>query len=140
MPHTPMTSILHNGNWQWKADEFLARRGIRPGEHAGGARLSVPNYHVRFDPLPVITSASLASPSLNPAGAKTGSGEPASGDLHAVVKTATELARISGVAIHNNLDKGGAFWVLTSDTTSVLGRQLANLGMRFLPSKGYWTK
>jgi hypothetical protein len=57
-----------------------------------------------------------------------------------VVRTASELARINRVKVQDNLDKGGAFWVLTSEANSVLGRELAKLGMTFHTAKGYWIK
>jgi hypothetical protein len=55
-----------------------------------------------------------------------------------VVETATALARTYGIKVRSNIDKGGAFWVLTSNPDSELGRQLAQLGMRFNPGKGFW--
>ena len=57
-----------------------------------------------------------------------------------VVKTASELARINRVKVQDNLDKGGAFWVLSNEPNSVLGRELIKLGMSFNPGKGYWIK
>lgn len=56
------------------------------------------------------------------------------------VKVASALARAYRVETINNLDKGGAFWVLERDAKSRLGRDLAQLRMTFNADKGFWIK
>jgi hypothetical protein len=193
--------ILHNGSWEWKADEFLARRGIRPGGHGAVAPPAVKAYQAQFGapPVPALVAdaagpqpgvqAALApsalvqvetrraapaqapalvqvetrrpAPTQSPALVQVETRRPAPAEPRApvqvetrwpgaallskpstrqVVKTASELARINRVKVQDNLDKGGAFWVLSNEPNSVLGRELIKLGMSFNPGKGYWIK
>lgn len=164
--------ILHGGNWQWKADEFLARRGIRPGDAGAASPVSVKSYQAQFAAPVMLPSAKTAAPAsldappalLSVASADipafnattvnlTPAPKPKTSQtrwpsaaltspppIQAVVKTAGELARINNVQVLNNLGKGGAFWVLTSEQNSVLGRELTQLGMTHHPSKGFWIK
>lgn len=57
-----------------------------------------------------------------------------------VIKVASALARAYRVETIDNLDKGGAFWVLERNPRSRLGRDLAELRMTFNADKGFWIK
>jgi hypothetical protein len=137
--------ILHVGSWQWKADSFLAKRGIRSGDSMASAHVTVKNYEPDFAPprkqpavLPVVAppvQKETTPTTRAPAAALFGAPP-----VRSVVKVASELARINRIKVQDNLDKGGAFWVLTSEHNSALGLELIRLGMTFNPGKGFWIK
>ena len=138
--------ILHMSGWEWKADQFLAKRGIRAGEVASASSDKVRNYEAKFSPP---TTQSLRQPSMEttqitPMAASPGKKMPPAFGMpessRRVISQAKELARINKVETQDNLPKGGAFWVLANNADSVLGRELARLGMTHHPSKGYWIK
>lgn len=138
--------ILHNSGWESKADQFLAKRGIRAVAIVSATPDKVGDYQARFSPATV--QAPLQSP-MKTAQVLSKTAEhgkqipPARGASEAsrrVVNQATGLARINKVEIQDNLRKGGAFWVLEGNRDSVLGRELARLGMTYHPTKGYWIK
>lgn len=148
--------ILHNNGWEWKADQFLQKRGIRPGELATIEANKVKNYEARFStPQANLTRSSVAQVPLKPPSAKPPLLDPANPfgkvkqpatslatapSTQRAISVATELARINRVKTENNIHKGGAFWVLSTDFNSVLGRELSKLGMTLHPGKGYWIK
>lgn len=135
--------ILHMSGWEWKADEFLARRNIRPGIVGDGASSKLGSYQAR--------SQATNKPANVPRTAEHSSA-PASQEKTAaplispvlstaeVVKLASGLARVYRVEAIDNLAKGGAFWVLERDARSRLGRELARLHMTFNTDKGFWIK
>ena len=135
--------ILHMSGWEWKADEFLARRNIRSGLSGTDDTSKVSSYRARFQ--------SAETPASTARSAER-SPVPASSDMTpapwvsavtataGVVKVASALARAYRVETINNLDKGGAFWVLERDPKSRLGRDLAQLQMTFNADKGFWIK
>ena len=138
--------ILHMSGWEWKADQFLAKRGIRAGEVASASSDKVRNYEAKFSPP---TTQSLRQPSMEttqitPMTAYPGKKMPPAFGVpesnRRVISQAKELARINKVETQDNLPKGGAFWVLADNADSLLGRELARLGMTHHPSKGYWIK
>lgn len=163
--------ILHMNAWQWKANQFLARRGIRPGPGANATTVHVDNYRARFvapdtmsaptiaptpaveiapaiAPPPAIAMAPAAAAIPAPAawpvpGAGTSSATSAvvaDAPILSVVKVASALARAYRIEVQNNIDKGGAFWVLERDPRSRLGQELARLQMKFNADRGFWIK
>lgn len=143
--------ILHTPGWEWRADEFLGRRNIRPGNSGAGDSLKVEAYQARFqvakppaptprpaEPTPTrVTEPSRVQPAPEPAAATWASG--VSSTL-GVVKVASALARAYRVEVVDNLEKGGAFWVLERNPKSSLGRDLAQLRMTFNADRGFWIK
>jgi hypothetical protein len=143
--------ILHMNAWQWKANQFLARRGIYPGAGSTVGTLHVDNYRVRFDG-PSTATLPPSPPPAGPAPARPAPPPPPQPVAAApatpvpetptasVVKVASALARAYRVEVQNNLDKGGAFWVLERNAKSRLGRELARLHMSFNADRGFWIK
>lgn len=135
--------ILHSSGWEWKADEFLARRNIRPGSRLNSGEARVNDYQARFataaKPTPAVRPPEppSARPIPQPQPAPSVSTVQAAS---AVVKVASALARAYRVETIDNLDKGGAFWVLERNPRSRLGRDLAGLRMTFNADKGFWIK
>ena len=138
--------ILHNSGWESKADQFLAKRGIRAGAVVSATPDKVRNYHARFSSRtgPVPLQSPMQTTQITPKTADPGKKMPpvlgTSEFGRRVISQAKELARINKVEIQDNLEKGGAFWVLASNPDTVLGRELARLGMTHHPEKGYWIK
>jgi len=137
--------ILHMNAWQWKANQFLARRGIYPGESNAAGALQVDNYRARFDIPSTVATLPPAPPRPAPAPPQAPVGvapvAPVSETpTHSVVKVASALARAYRVEVQNNLAKGGAFWVLERDAKSRLGRELARIQMSFNADRGFWIK
>ena len=135
--------ILHNSGWEWKADEFLARRQIRPGSNDTGSAVKVNSYQPR--PTTAKTPAAPARTSDSPASKASleqsaTAWAPEAISTAEVVKLASGLARVYRVEVVNNLSKGGAFWVLERDQRSRLGRDLAQLHMTYNADKGFWIK
>jgi hypothetical protein len=147
--------ILHMNAWQEKATYFLARRNIRPSASPQGAPAQVDNYRTRFEtpipasshipapkpvpaPVPVPTSSSLTpqASSTRPAPAPVAT----DGHTQSVIKVASALARAYRIEVQNNIDKGGAFWVLERDRNSRLGRELARMNLTFNADRGFWIK
>lgn len=148
--------ILHMNAWQWKANQFLARRNIFPGSGDLAAAIPVDSYRARFN------APSMATPPLPPAppaparpiSASVRPPEPAPNQPPAiprasviaeastlsVIKVASALARAYRIEVQNNIDKGGAFWVLERDSRSRLGQELARLSMSFNADRGFWIK
>jgi len=135
--------ILHTPGWEWRADEFLARRSIRPGNSGAGDADKVNAYPARLQvarppaPTPRAAEPTSAQPAPEPAAATWASG--VSSTL-GVVKVASALARAYRVEVVDNLEKGGAFWVLERNPKSRLGRDLAKLRMTFNADRGFWIK
>lgn len=150
--------ISHQGGWQWNADQFLAHRGIRPGVLGQDESVKVQSYQPqftspdkpatpaqsRFDAPPLSSAALQASVPIREEPSRGEAMKPvvavAKSPLQRAVEVASELARINDVKVLDNRSKGGAFWVLSSDSKSVLGRELVQLGMSFNPGKGFWIK
>jgi len=149
-------TISHHSRWEPKADDFLARRGIRPGNPASRSQVKVENYQPGFStrrqapaqvlsPAPAAAKPAPAAPvAATPVAAapivtpKPAAILPSAPSVNVIVETAMALASTYGTKVRNNLDKGGAFWVLTNNPGSPLGRKLTELGMRFNPGKGFW--
>jgi hypothetical protein len=144
--HYSDNRILHNGGWEWKADEFLARRDIRPGETAGSKSVAVTAYQPQYVAHPGSHRPAEARPSPQPPRRKPHSAlvdnaaKLVPTTVAGAVRIATELARINGVPTVDNRDQGGAFWVQTNKLGSAIGRELTRLGMQFNPGKGFWIK
>lgn len=138
--------ILHTPGWEWRADEFLARRDIRPGSSGAGTHVKVESYQARFQARPSAPTVRAAEPPrAQPSQQQQEKPPPetwASGvsTTLGAVKVATALARAYRVETVDNLDKGGAFWVLERNEHSRLGRDLARLRMTFNADKGFWIK
>ncbi|MFS2023219.1 EH signature domain-containing protein [Massilia sp. CT11-137] len=144
--------ILHMNAWQWKANQFLARRSIYPGTTVTASAVQVDNYRARFDTTnTALTPPPLAAPASTPTRPvpvvqqtkpTTAAPPPVSADTStlSVVKVAGALARAYRVEVQNNIDKGGAFWVLERNPSSRLGRELARLNMSFNADRGFWIK
>lgn len=145
--------ILHMNAWQWKANQFLARRNIHPGEGAQGATVHVDSYRARFDPpntapaaipVPAAPAPAYQAVPAAPLQTKPIATPPAAVATDAptlsVIKVATALARAYRIEVQNNIDKGGAFWVLERDPRSRLGQELARLQMSFNADRGFWIK
>lgn len=135
--------ILHRSEWEWKADEFLARRNIWPGSPAASGMPKVSNYKARFnEPNASADSVRVAEQAQSSlASAATGAAwVSAATSTAGVINVASSLARAYRVETINNLDKGGAFWVLERDPKSRLGRELAQLRLSFNADKGFWIK
>lgn len=135
--------ILHSSGWEWKADEFLARRNIRPGSTLHSGAPTVNNYQARFASPTKSTAAvrPVAPPAARPSSPPQSNPWVSSvKSTSGVVKVASALARAYRVETIDNLDKGGAFWVLERNPRSRLGRDLAELRMTFNADKGFWIK
>jgi hypothetical protein len=145
--------ILHMNAWQWKANQFLARRNIFPGADDHAAAIRVDSYRARFDapsmataPLPTAPATPIPAP-VRPPGAAPNqppalphASVVADASTLSVIKVASALARAYRIEVQNNIDKGGAFWVLERDPRSRLGQELARLSMSFNADRGYWIK
>jgi hypothetical protein len=138
--------ILHMNGWEWKADEFLARRNIRPGSSGNGDTRVVSSYQARFQSSEPLANTARAAERVHVPASLASSEKTSVPWVSAVtstagaVKVASALARAYRVETINNLDKGGAFWVLERDAKSRLGRDLAQLRMTFNADKGFWIK
>jgi hypothetical protein len=143
--------ILHMNAWQWKANQFLARRAIYPGMATSAATTQVDNYRARFEATsaPFASSPPLApqvparpAPVTQPAkpAVVAPAPVPANASTLSVVKVASALARAYRVEVQNNIDKGGAFWVLERNRRSRLANELARLNMNFNEDRGFWIK
>jgi hypothetical protein len=145
--------ILHMNAWQWKANQFLARRNIHPGAGPHGATAHVDSYRARVDapnttppsvPVPVAPAparpASLASLLQTKPSTAATAAVGADAPTLSVIKVASALARAYRIEVQNNIDKGGAFWVLERDRRSRLGQELARLQMSFNADRGFWIK
>jgi hypothetical protein len=135
--------ILHNSGWERKADEFLAKRHIRPGSPETISAVRVNNYQARLNAAKMRAhSAQIGEvPNTHALAEKTSTPwVTATISTAEAVKLASGLARVYRVETINNLDKGGAFWVLERDPRSRLARDLAQLGMTFNADKGFWIK
>lgn len=150
--------ILHMNSWQWKANQFLAQRNIYPGGGTNGGSLRVNDFRARFDMQEMATILPALSPRAAPAPADPEQvslqpifipAAPAQAALGtdttdastaSVVKVASALARAYRVEVLNNLEKGGAFWVLERNQNCRLGRELARLQMNFNADRGFWLK
>lgn len=138
--------ILHMSSWESKADQFLVKRGIRAGAVVSATPDKVSNYQARFSPshLQAPPDSPVQTAQVGPKTADPGKKMPPvlgmSESSRRVISQAKELARINKVEIQDNLQKGGAFWVLASNPDTMLGRELARIGMAHHPEKGYWIK
>jgi hypothetical protein len=144
--------ILHMNAWQWKANQFLAHRGIYAGAGNTAGSLQVDNYRARFDVPNKVAALPPPSPAA-PAPARPGPPPPLTQPVAvapaalaletptaSIVKVASALARAYRIEVQNNLDKGGAFWVLERNAKSRLGRELTRMHMSFNADRGFWIK
>lgn len=124
--------IIHNGSWEWKADQTLARLGIFPG---------VSERKKSYQPT---TSRSTAPEKTIPK-LPTNS-KPALEDINN--ETKSEIAIYAShkiiadlnLIIEDNRKKGGAYWILDKGGNYELRKQLINIGFGFVPERGYWVK
>jgi len=127
--------ILHPSGWQWRADQFLADRGIRPGAASAGASQSVGSYQPRFGRIdPVSQGKGTATTAAR---AQTTSVQAPQRWRRPAIHRALELARTNGIPIQDNLDNGGYLWLLVPSPTPALEQQMLQLGLEFRPGKGF---
>lgn len=143
--------ILHMNAWQWKANQFLAKRGIYPGQGSGMGTVQLDSYRARFEtthaatttpPSPPVSSPASAAPASPPRAPATPAPAVTTTDAStlSVIKMASALARAYRAEVQNNIAKGGAFWVLERNQKSRLGHELTRLHMHFNADRGFWIK
>ena len=133
--------IPHTSGWQKSARLYLAERGIHRGASGMAAGPKVAPYQPKSNaaaaaPREQVTPPKQVPPPPSAAPAAASGAKPPS----RVVRQARELARINGVPVEDNLDKGGLFWVLAPNPGPVLKRELLQIGLNFHALKGFWTK
>jgi hypothetical protein len=125
--------ITHPSGWQWKADLFLADRGIRPGAATAGGTQTVGTYQPRFARNEAAAQARTTVAPRTP----QEYGPEAQRWRSPAVRQALELARINGIPTENNLDNGGYLWLLVLNPDPALEQQMLRIGLEFRPGKGY---
>jgi hypothetical protein len=149
--------IIHNGDWQNKADYQLGRLGIYarkfaakntmpqlarptslepatktvPRMDAPPVSSSVPPFTVRenvFLPSASLLQQTKIAPNTNTSNAD-----------HAI-DVALALSRAFNLVSEDHRNKGGAFWILEAGLTPKLKTNLDKLGFAPVATRGYWIK
>ncbi|TQK03440.1 EH signature protein [Herbaspirillum sp. SJZ107] len=127
--------IRHLSGWQWRADQFLADRGIRPGATAADGTAPVSAYQPRFGRSDATSRPEATATVAAPVRAPGNSGM--EGWRRPAIQQALELARINGIGTENNLADGGYLWLLVLDPAPALKQAMLKLGLEWRPGKGY---
>jgi hypothetical protein len=125
--------ITHPSGWQWKADLFLADRGIRPGATNVARSQPVSPYQPKFARNEAATRARTPVAPRTPPEYEA----PTQRRQSPAVQQALELARVNGIPVESNLDNGGYLWLLVPNPDPALEQEMLRLGLDFRAGKGY---